>query len=709
MKTKECFSKIILILLSLFLFSAFSIDAKELADDEKKKLERQNKDFDSLVVTARKREESADKVPAGMSVFSDIVLDDASIEDIEDLTKFSPNVYMKKGSAENTLVFRGISSFDTTIHSPAGLYIDDINLPLNYMQNPVLFDIERVEVLRGPQGTLYGRNSESGVINIVTRQPGNEFHLKAYGEYRCYDGANDGTPGYKAGTSINGPVKKDRLFFGLAGEVETSDGFIKNIHTNSEKDGEIESRSGRASFRWLPLDNLDISFITDVQNIERGSGNKRYIEGVNKTGRHEIAYNEDGFTDMEGDGQTLRLKYSGNLFNLLSVSGLRNYKSHMVRDADCSPAKRGLNDLTYDNSIMSQELRFFSPDAGKFEWLAGVYCFREENDIEIELQGVGETRNTDLEYNGYAVFGELTYNIFEKFHLTGGLRYDHMDFEGEQDLIRKDGRKSFEKSFDQTEVLPKISASYDISEDFMSYISVAKGFLAGGYNTAFAENKETFTYDPEYTWNYEAGIKSSLLNGRLKTNFAIFYIDITDKQVTEVDDRPGLVIDTLKIKNAAEAHSLGAELEIQAKLTDYLDFFAGYGYSKAVFDNWVASEIDKKTGRVTYYDYEDKELPNAPEHTCSAGLQYRSRAGIFARTDILRTGDFYSDAKNGLKVDGHTLVNLKIGYESEFYDLVFWGENIFDEGYETIKFDRRNDFCIDGDPRVFGVKLTLRF
>lgn len=484
---------------------------------------------------------------------------------------------------------------------------------------------------------------------------------------------------------------------------------MKNTFNDSDDDGDIETRNIRGSMRWVLSDRLEADFISDFQDIDKGNANKRYLEGPHKTSAHEVVYNKDGFIEQDGNGNTLKLKYLGDGFKLLSVSGIRNYINHMVRDADCSPFDMGINDLRYDNSMMSQEFRAFSSESQKIEWLCGLYFFREENNIDIDLQGLGEIRNTELEYNGYAGFGEVTWNPTDKTHITAGLRYDRIFLEGDQELIRKDFKTGFEDSFDEAEILPKISASFDLSDEFMVYALASKGFLAGGYNTAFAENSGSFTYDPEYTLNYETGFKFSSENKKYRVNLALFYIDISDKQVTEVDEKDGVVTDLLRVKNAADAHSIGGELELYANPFDNFELFAGYGYTKAVFDNWTAVEKNKKTGSISYYDYEDKSLPNAPEHTLNLGFQYRNRLGLIARTDILQTGDFYSDAKNGLEIDGYTLVNLKFGYESENYDLIFWGKNIFNEEYQTVKFDRKKDSCIDGDPRSFGIRLNYRF
>ncbi|MFV9644847.1 MAG: TonB-dependent receptor, partial [Desulfobacterales bacterium] len=221
---------VVTVVLNLFL-APFAIAQEQKPKWETAQKEKAQKalELETMTVTAQKREENVQDVPASISVFSDIQIEDADIRDTIDLTRLTPNVYVNRAAVQNVIVIRGISTFDASLYSPAGFYVDDVNFPLHHMHNPDLFDIERVEVLKGPQGTLYGRNSESGVINIITKQPDNELRGKIFGEYGSYDTEHGSSPSYRAGGSISGPLVKDKLYLGLAGQWENSDGFMKNI------------------------------------------------------------------------------------------------------------------------------------------------------------------------------------------------------------------------------------------------------------------------------------------------------------------------------------------------------------------------------------------------------------------------------------------------------------------------------------------------
>ena len=668
----------------------------------------------TMTVTAQKREENVQDVPMSISVFSDIQIEDADIRDTVDLIRFSPNVHMKKSSASNIIVIRGVSAFNHSKHSPLGFYVDDGCFPIDYMQNPDFFDIERVEVLKGPQGTLYGRNTESGVINIITKQPDNDLRGKIFGEYGNYDTSHGNIDSYRAGGNISGPLIRDKLYLGLSGQWEDSDGFMKNEYNDDDEATKIDHINGRATLRWTPTDRWDISLIADAMDTDDGAGYYRFESGMAKTDRHKIAYDGMYQRDREGNGQTLRVKYEGDAFNVLSVTGRRYFEQKHPGDYDCTSfvSPWSGNMITKDEiETVSEELRVSSPNnSGPFKWLVGFYAFMEDYHIYFEKQiKKWDMRDTEVDTDGYAIFGQGTYTLFDKLHLTVGLRFDHQDLEGEQqydylDMTMSLQSKKYGKDLDYDKWLPKFAIAYDFTDDIMTYISVSKGFFSGGYIQSFATSEENFTYDPEYTWNYEIGTKTSWLDNKLMANLSAFYIDMKDKQVMEW--RP----DWSQIANAAEAHSMGVELEVHARPMQGLDVFAGFGYTEAKFDDWTATEKDMATHQLVTYDYKDKDLPDVPKYTYNLGVQYRHEIGFFGRVDLLGTGKFYGDSKNLAEQDNYELVNLRLGYEREHFDITFWCKNLFDERYATLKtIWGADELCVDGEPRMFGTTVTYRF
>ncbi|PIE62390.1 MAG: TonB-dependent receptor, partial [Desulfobacterales bacterium] len=222
------------------------------------------------------------------------------------------------------------------------------------------------------------------------------------------------------------------------------------------------------------------------------------------------------------------------------------------------------------------------------------------------------------------------------------------------------------------------------------------------YNFAFASDSSTLTFEPEKTWNYETGIKTRFWDRKCILNAALFYIDIADKQVEEWLAGPGV----RKITNAAKAHSLGGEVEMELRPWQGVRIYGGLGYSEVKFDDWVS--MDMMTGQP--FDYDGNELPFAPNSTYNLGFSYTHLSGFWCRADLLGNGDYYTSAKNKEEVDGHHRVNLTLGYKGESFDISLWAKNVFDEEYVT-----NNTYFIGGDlvedaaPRSVGLGLTYYF
>lgn len=671
----------------------------------------QEYELDFMTVTAQKTEENVQDVPMSISVFSDVQLKDAEIGDTKDLVHFAPNVYMRDAGGYYQTVIRGVTGFIGALHGAAAYYVDDINRPLAYMQNPVLFDVERVEVLKGPQGALYGRNSESGVINIVTKQPDNVLRGRVYTGINFYDTSFGMNPGYQVGASVSGPVIENTLYAGFAGQVDYSDGFRENLYKNDDQTTEYTRMNGRLNLRWTPTQAWDIALVAEAMDHDDDYGYFRFLDGPFATKYGKTAFDGPNSHESSGDTQSIRARYAGEKVNFLSVTGRNYFEDKLNFDYEMSPYSAYLSNQKVEDTLYSQEFRLSSADKeSPLQWVTGFYGYKESIDTKMKnsdlMYLVSENRKTDIDIKGYAVFGQATYTLFNRLHLTAGLRYDYVDMEGKQHGYDMFGQTlSYRDSHDDGEFLPKLAIAYDFTDQVMGYASVSKGYLAGGYNYSSASSKDTLYFGPEYTWNYEIGAKTSWLNNKLLVNVSAFYIDMKDKQLSEINQNLLAVI-----SNAAEAHSYGAELEIQARPVPGLELFGGFGYTWSEIDDWTALETDGM-GNVYTYDYDGKDLTSTPRFTYNLGMQYRHMRGFLGRIDVIGTGPFYHDTKNQLKEDAYTLVNLKLGYEAENFDIMFWCKNIFDKGYEDVRFSwgQLGNAGIDGEPRQFGVTVNYRF
>lgn len=662
-------------------------------------------ELQDMTVTAQKHRENIQQVPVSMDAFSDMALYDANIQNTFDLTRFSANVFMKQNYTEHIPVIRGISSFRASTYSPVGFFVNDVSYPLHYFQNTALFDLERVEILKGPQGTLYGRNAESGVINVITKQPDDQFRSKIFGAYGSYDT-------FRYGAQMSGPIVDETLFLGAAIQQRRSDGFMENQINGDDRAADSDQTNGRVTLRWTPAERWDLSFVADAVTAEKHIGGYRFLNGPKATEPYKVSKDSDEPYQEDGNSQVLRVAYSGERFDVLSVSSALYQTNDKQADADVwsNPADQRINNLKVKEQQYSQELRLSGNRADRLKWLLGGYAFSEESFFNFSYTMVTQGKlaknpATDVDSTGYAVFGQATYSPWEKLHLTAGLRFDHHQQEGEiTDSVKK---VTFQETLDNDEVLPKLALSYDFTPDVMGYATVSKGYLAGGFNWIMNPTQTTLHYEPEYTWNYETGIKTSWWQDRLVANLAIFYIDITDKQVTEYSSTTA----TNTITNAASAHSYGFEFELKAAPLQGLNLFAGIGYTEAQFDDFMATERNAANTAFVENNYSDRDLPYAPRYTGNAGVQYRMANGFFGRADVFATGRFYGDAANTSQQDAYTTVNLRFGYEGKRLDCCVWAENLFDEQYLTyvVPMDKTTNLGLDGAPRTFGAMVTVRF
>ena len=657
-----------------------------------------------ISVTAQKYEQDPQSVPISLDYFSEVQLEDSRINNVFDLLMFSPNTHMMERSCEHIVVIRGISPFRGCTYSPAAFYVDEVSYPLHYMQNIDLYDLERAEILKGPQGTLYGRNAESGVINLITRQPENQINGKISAQYGNYNSL-------RTVASVGGPIIDNTLMLGLSGLYYSSNGYVENIANGDDKAADKKHAAGRVNLRWTPSESWDISLLADFINADDHGAEARLLGGANATDPHEIRRDTDAYLRQDWNSQTLRAKYTTGAIKVVSITNTLYQTLEKVNDADLwdDPKNKRINPNDMTERQYSQELRVSSTYDSPLQWLVGVYGFIEDSNFDYRYEIISANMVymhpvTDVDTNGYAAFGQATYTMFDKLHFTAGVRFDHQSMEGS---LRDDVQKvSYSKDLDFDEVLPKVALSYDLRRDIMLYASAAKGYLVGGYNWGLTGTVDTFCFDPEYTWNYEVGLKSSWFDHKLMVNLSVFYISIDDKQVSEL--HPTIAATT--ITNAAEATSKGFELQLQAKPLPWLDIFGGFGYTEAKFDKFNATVWNDAGTALTTKDYEGNYLQYAPKYTYNIGAQYTAEWGLFARADLLGTGPFYGDAANKAEQSSYMTANLQLGYKSDRLDFILWMKNAFDEEYLTFLSPfQQTTVGIDGPPQTFGATLTYRF
>lgn len=652
-----------------------------------------------ITITAQKRGENIQEAPTSVNAFSEIELDEHHIEKFHDLINYVPNLSIRKNGPENKIVIRGISSFAGGMTSSTGFYVDGMNYPLHQMQDLDFIDLERVEVLKGPQGTLYGRNSEAGVINVITKQPTNELEAKIVTGIGMWDG-KDLNPIYKGGFALNFPVSENTLAMRLTGQIESSDGWMEDT-LKDEPANKIEHLTGRAITRWTPSDDTTVSLTLEARDKSDGVAEYRFVSGDYATKRNTMQWDGANRNNVNTDMELLKIEHDMGDFEITSLTGRQGYLQRFSNDMDMTPQPFGNSGGEYDVTIYSQELRFNSPkeEGRAIDWLAGLYGYSEDIDTIYEAGMVHDTKQDNW---GAAAFGQATWNITSAWHLTGGLRLDSTSLSGKQDYTNGADVQHFKKDLNYLELLPTATLAYDITDDIMSYAKVAKGYLAGGFDYSTAETQEQFSYDPEYSWTYEIGVKSTLLDKKMTANVALFFIDVQDKQVAQMEPTAGNP-EARKIVNAAKVQSYGAELEIKYQPIKPLTLSSSLGYLRSEMKDWETAGADP-------FNYDGKTTPGAPEWSYAVGATYRWESGFLAGADVVGSSSYFTDTKNLQNNNARTLVNTRLGYESEKYDVILWAKNVFDEDYTENKWDWGGPTLIQqGAPRSFGLELTARF
>lgn len=663
--------------------------------------EKKEYQLESMTVTAQKVGEDIQDVPISISAFSDVMLEEKEVNNFDDLVPYVSNMFLRKNSADTEIVIRGISSFASSLYSTAGFYVDGVNYPIHQMQDMDFMDIERVEVLKGPQGVLYGRNSQAGVISIITKQPSNEFSAKMYADIGSWN-AHESKFIFREGFSANIPMKEDVFNMRVSLQKEDSKGWMRDVYKNDDA-LEVDHIGGRATALWTPNDDLDISFIFESRNKDDGLGVYRFKDGDSATTRNNLAWDGGNSNKVYSDSEIIKLEYDADYFDVTSVTGRHGYFQKFKNDMDMTPQPWGDSYARYDVQVLSEEFRLSSKkdENAAIDWLGGIYAYMENLDTTYYGYGLHET---DQDNWGSALFGQGTWNITQAWHFTLGARLDYVNLDAKKDLdlANVGGVKSTLKgNISSVELLPSATLTYDIAEDITSYAKVSRGYLAGGFDYATSITDEQFKFDPEYSMNYELGVKSTWLEKLLTANVAMFYIDIADKQVAQLEPT-ATNPENRRIVNAAKAESYGAELELQYQPIDGLLLTSSVGYVNSRLRDWKT--VDDP------FDYNGKKTPGSPDWTYSFGATYRWENGFMVSADCTGLSSYYTDPKNQNKVDGRFLVNPRVGYEGENFDVVLWAKNVFDEDYNENEWAWGGSTLVQqGEPGSYGVRIGYHF
>lgn len=600
-----------------------------------------------------------------------------------------------------------------TSNNPVVIYIDGVPHSYKYGFDASFANVERIEVLRGPQGTLYGKDAIGGVINIVTKEAGNEWHGKVGAEYGSYNSMN-------GLFNLNGPVIKDHLYLGLNGQYMQDDGWIENKQSGMDNNAnEKKDQRFGGYLIYKPTDRL-----TAKLSISSDYSKDYYQDGQVLTGNTDIsdfdrddaetvAFEMPTYLEVDSFSQSLNLTYDFEKVTLTSVTTHRTDDEEGEYDADYSndPLYYGLRQFMYvEEDAWNQELRLSSNNKEGIRWVGGVYLDKEEQDqgpygMQFPTGFGNYEMNSEALINGktMAAFGQAIIPFASHFELTLGGRYQRIDKDIDQDMyyqpVGTNGAPMYtyktDKSWDA--FLPKVALSYSITDAWTAYASYSQGYMPGGFNMfAMSGTGEENSFEPQRSTNYELGVKGSL--ERLQVGASIFYMDIKDIHVYKS-------IGTMYLTdNAEKAHSIGVELEFTYRLTDTIELTGAAGIIQAEYDKYDAG------GGV---NFDGEKMEATPSHTLNLGVAYFHPNGFYSRLDMINEGGihFYDSANQKMvKEDGHTVLNAKIGYKMNSWDFYVYGTNLADEEYiNHFQASSITATAFYGNRRTFGAGVTYRF
>jgi len=684
--------------------------------------------LDEVIVSAQKKEDILMQLPLSISVFSSKQTEQYRLWNLRELSALVPNlISANPGDERNVTSIRGITS---TSYDPAvTTYFDGINQFTLDSYIPELFDIERIEILRGPQGTLYGRNAMGGVINIITKSPQNTF--TSFAEVSA---GNYGSQRYSAG--IKSPIIKNKAFMGAALLYDARQGFYKNEFDGSHFDAK-HSITGNYYLTYHATPAFTFS-INIKHHANRNKGAFPIVAGVDEALQNPYRLTQNAVARMVDNtiNYSFTGKYSGNKVNLVSQTAYQeNYRYYDAPlDADFS----SLDGITIINNYgrgknnvkaWTQEFRL-TPSAKlnrKWDWIGGVYLFNQYTDNKqathfgenADLLGLPDKNFSILNSihsrnYGIAVFGQATHTLFQNLDVTIGLRYD---YEYKQQRILGEYLKDpdpvpqFETTPDTsahtnfTSFSPRISFTYTILGNILCYAGYSRGFRTGGFTQLSADPSQSplFQFKPEYSNNYEAGFKSGFLDNRLLLNIAVFNTVINNAQIPSLVLPAALTI----TKNAGKLNSKGIELELHTKMVKHLEVEYNFGYTHSRY------KVLKLPKNGTEEDFSGNRQIFSPSFTSMMASQYtfilksKLPLQLSLRGEWLALGCHYFDLANTIKQPGYSLFNTLISIKRKKTTLTFWTRNITGKKYILYAYDFGGIHL--GNPRVFGVTLKWKF
>jgi iron complex outermembrane recepter protein len=693
--------------------------------------------LEEIIVTAQKRTENIQDVPAAVTVLSGTQIENSGAQNVEGLLALVPTLNFRESvsTIDSSIFLRGVGTINFSIAAEPSVafVLDGVVQARAGEAFGDLYDVERIEVLRGPQGTLFGKNASAGAINVVSRKPGDQF-----GGYVDVSAFEDNE--YRARASVDMPMG-ERVRSRVTAMYGTFDGFIRNLTYGRDVNG-YERWGLRGIVEADATDKLTLTFIADYREADDDC----CAEVIGTTPTGTAAQTQAGI-DIDGDevravrnnliNRTIETSWGGSLQadydlgggTLTSITAYRDWENNGLRDGDYADTPyvgiAQLHDFgPQPSTTLTQELRYASASGGRVEYVVGAYYYKAEAERTFQRDDIVCSASTLPPVNGLipcapgastltlpssratfgseienvAAFGQATFNVTDALRLIAGGRYTRDEVSAFHDRIpspiagpgvRTDG-SGYRLNTDDSDFSPRAGIQYDLTDSMMSYATYARGYKGPAFNVFFNQNPDQLNaIEAETADSYEVGLKTTLFDQRLLFNTAVFYAQYDNFQANNFDLLNGVVI--TRLTNAGKISTRGAEIDVLARPTDTFTVSGGVAYTDAQID-----EFNLPAGAPTTDTRKGERLPLAPEWKASLSASWRIALPTSFDLELGATGVYtdeqVSDLNNNpiqrpaLTIDSYSVLDANIALvdDDDRYRINLMINNVFDESYASL-------------------------
>ena len=622
---------------------------------------------------------------SSVDIISKKDIEDTKINNIEDISSLISNINISGtgNRSDKTFTFRGISNY-VSYESSVAMYIDNIPVPFSYGYSAFnMNNVENIEVLKGPQGTLFGKNANGGVINIKTKPTSKVFKSEA-----SIDIASGNSKNFYA--NVSGPSINKDITYAFSIASDTSDGYTKNELTNKHFDKrDLKSFSSKINYEINDNTNATLTYIK-TKTDDGGSPIKM------NTKKNPFSIDNqpnDDFVKMNNDLASIVITNENENFKFTSSTTYA--KQDVLRETYTNTLGGLLLNFDVDIEEISQEFKL-NYNYNKFDFLLGAFYsdklkfdYKEDQTFQ-NVASLNNTNNIENLDQNKALFTQARYWIKDNYSLSLGGRYQEVKRDFSRDLLSSSGQNQGETTKTWSSFTPSVSFSYYGESDFNIYATYSKSYLPGGYNYRQTTNALT-PFKEEKTDSYEIGYRSNFNAFTFETT--LFYNDITNHKINTFNDNLGTI--TL---NADKSYSYGSEFAIKYT-SEKIDIFSNLGLIKAKTKEFESNK-----------EYENKNSIDVPQITANLGAKYKIDKNYYIQSNLNYMGEKYYNISNSSSLSGFTTVNAGLGYKNKNTDILLYSNNILDKEYSDFMISTpSNEYYHFGKPRVIGIKLSMNF